>query len=122
MAIIRLLNDTLRLHWVSEEYKNPSSNVVSDTIDKASDEKEARAREQLEMLMKLADARLDAFEKQLNRMFLDSASVAKLSVPGKRALRCERSVRVDTGAGGAPEVEQAVDASLVLAKLEWMVF
>ncbi|KAJ8089193.1 hypothetical protein AAF712_014854 [Marasmius tenuissimus] len=87
-------------------------NVVSDvvkSIDKA-DEKEARAKEQLEMLMKLADARLDTFEEQLNRMFLDGASAAKLSVPGKRALRFERSVRVDTGAEGAPGVEQAVDA------------
>ncbi|KAK1222195.1 hypothetical protein PQX77_014968 [Marasmius sp. AFHP31] len=87
-------------------------NVVSDvvkTIDRA-DEKEARAKEQLEMLMKLADARLDTFEEQLNRMFLDGASAAKLSVPGKRALRFERSVRVDTGAEGAPGVEQAVDA------------
>ncbi|KAL0059335.1 hypothetical protein AAF712_013925 [Marasmius tenuissimus] len=43
-------------------------------------------------------------------MFLDGASAAKLSVPGKRALRFERSVRVDTGAEGAPGVEQAVDA------------
>ncbi|KAL0063531.1 hypothetical protein AAF712_009529 [Marasmius tenuissimus] len=87
-------------------------NVVSDivkTVDRA-DEKESRAKEQLEMLMKLADARLDTFEEQLNRMFLDSASAAKLSVPGKRALRFERSVRVDTGAEGAPGVEQAVDA------------
>ncbi|KAL0564192.1 hypothetical protein V5O48_017861 [Marasmius crinis-equi] len=87
-------------------------NVVSDvikTIDQA-DEKEARAKEQLEMLMKLADARLDTFEEQLNRMFLDKQSSSKLSVPGKRALRFERSVRVDTGAQGAPGISEAVDA------------
>jgi hypothetical protein len=91
-------------------------NVVSDvikTVDKA-DEKEARAKEQLEMLMKLADARLDTFEGNLNKMFLDKectyflefsllfiddfSAAAKMSVPGKRALRFERSVRVDTGA------------------------
>ncbi|KAJ8087766.1 hypothetical protein PM082_006603 [Marasmius tenuissimus] len=87
-------------------------NVVSDvvkTVDRA-DEKEARAKEQLEMLMKLADARLDTFQEQLNRMFLDGESAAKLSVPGKRALRFERSLRVDTGAEGAPGVGEAVDA------------
>jgi hypothetical protein len=91
-------------------------NVVSDVIksvDKA-DEKEARAKEQLEMLMKLADARLDTFEGKLKQMFLDREckyfwdfsllsiddllAAAKMSVPGKRALRFERSVRVDTGA------------------------
>lgn len=87
-------------------------NVVSDivkTIDKA-DEKEQAAKEQLEMLMKLADARLDTFQERLNRMFLDQQSAAKMSVPGNRALRFERSVRVDTGAEGAPGVGEAVDA------------
>jgi hypothetical protein len=95
-------------------------NVVSDivkNIDKAG-EKEQAAKEQLEMLMKLADARLDTFQERLNRMFLDQdcmfvgktwkvkyvlillllSAAAKMSVPGKRALRFERSVRVDTGA------------------------
>ena len=48
-------------------------NAVSDmikTVDKA-DEKEKIAKEQLELLMKLADARLDTFEEKLNRMFID---------------------------------------------------
>jgi hypothetical protein len=40
------------------------------SVDKA-DEKERIAKEQLELLMKLADARLDTFEEKLNRMFLD---------------------------------------------------
>jgi hypothetical protein len=40
------------------------------SVDKA-DEKEKLAKEQLELLMKLADARLDTFEEKLNRMFLD---------------------------------------------------
>ncbi|PPQ70385.1 hypothetical protein CVT26_013850 [Gymnopilus dilepis] len=104
-------------------------NAVSDmikTVDRA-DEKEKVAKEQLELLMKLADARLDTFEEKLNRMFIDKESASKMSVPGKRALRFERSVRVDTGAQvriresindrrakrttqGAPGVEQAVDA------------
>ncbi|KAJ6491049.1 hypothetical protein C8R45DRAFT_1138064 [Mycena sanguinolenta] len=81
-------------------------NMVSEVvkqIDRA-DEKERIAKEQLEMLMKLADARLDTFEEQLNRMFLDKESASKMSVPGKRALRFERSVRVDCGAA------EAVDA------------
>lgn len=68
-------------------------NTVS--IDNSA-EKEAKAKEQLEMMMKLADARLDTFEQELTSMFLDSDSAAKRSVPGKRALRFERSVRVDT--------------------------
>ncbi|KAI9743495.1 MAG: hypothetical protein M1818_002808 [Claussenomyces sp. TS43310] len=87
-------------------------NVVSDMvkqIDRA-DEKERVAKEQLELMMKLADARLDTFEGKLKNMFLDKESAAKTSVPGKRALRFERSVRVDTGSAGAPGVEQAVDA------------
>ncbi|KEQ93048.1 hypothetical protein AUEXF2481DRAFT_31505 [Aureobasidium subglaciale EXF-2481] len=75
-----------------------------------SDEKEAKAREQLDILMKLADARLDSFEGELIAMFLDNGSAAKRSVPGKRALRFERSVRVDTSSEGSPGVEQAVDA------------
>lgn len=33
-----------------------------------------------------------------------------MSVPGKRALRFERSVRVDAGEKGAPGVTEAVDA------------
>lgn len=45
-------------------------NTVSELIDN-SDEKEAKAKEQLEMLMKLADARLDTFESELKTMFLD---------------------------------------------------
>ena len=75
-------------------------NVVSDivkSIDRA-DEKEKAAKEQLELLMKLADARLDTFEARLKTMFLDKEAAMKTSVPGKRALRFERSVRVDTGA------------------------
>jgi len=48
-------------------------NQISDlikTVDRA-DEEERIAKEQLEMLMKLADARLDSFEEKLKRMFLD---------------------------------------------------
>ncbi|KAL8925066.1 MAG: hypothetical protein Q9208_003750 [Pyrenodesmia sp. 3 TL-2023] len=92
--------------------------VVSDmvkTIDGA-DKKEGAAKEQLELLMKLADARLDTFEAKLNNMFLDHDSAMKTSVPGKRALRFERSVRVDTGAAGAPGVDEAVNAFFGAAK------
>lgn len=48
-------------------------NAVSDlirTVNEA-DEKQSIAKEQLQMLMKLADARLDTFEEKLKRMFLD---------------------------------------------------
>ncbi|KAJ6587865.1 hypothetical protein B0H19DRAFT_1247598 [Mycena capillaripes] len=75
-------------------------NTVSGTIKgiDGGEAKEKIATEQLELLMKLADARLDTFEEELNRMFLDK----ECNVPGKRALRFERS--------GAPTVGDAVDA------------
>lgn len=102
-------------------------NTISNFLDD-SGEKEAKAREQLDIFMKLADARLDSFEGELISMFLDAGSAAKRSVPGKRALRFERSVRVDTDSEASlmgsiascnrdilialqssPGVEQAVD-------------
>jgi hypothetical protein len=48
-------------------------NMVSEMVKQVdrADEKERIAKEQLELLMKLADARLDTFEEELNRMFLD---------------------------------------------------
>ncbi|KAI1263615.1 hypothetical protein F5Y18DRAFT_393563 [Xylariaceae sp. FL1019] len=72
-------------------------------------EKEAKAREQLEMMMKLADARLDTFEQELTSMFLDSEGAAKRSVPGKRALRFERSVRVDASSERSSDIDEAID-------------
>jgi hypothetical protein len=71
-------------------------NQISNFLDNSA-EKESKAREQLDILMKLADARLDTFQGELEQMFLDKEGAAKRSVPGKRALRFERSVRVDTG-------------------------
>jgi hypothetical protein len=61
-----------------------------------SDKEESKAKEQLELMMKLADSRLDTFQAKLNTMFLDRESTMKTSVPGKRALRFERHVKVDT--------------------------
>lgn len=52
-------------------------------------------KEQLDLMMKLADARLDTFEGEIKSMFLDRESAMKTSVPGKRALRFQRSVTVD---------------------------
>ena len=73
--------------------------VVSGVIDKLDNSKaeEAKTREQLDLMMKLANARLDTFEARLNNMFLDRDAAMKTSVPGKRALRFERSIRVDAG-------------------------
>ena len=61
-----------------------------------SKERDSRAREQLDILTKLADARLDTFEAELKSIFLNQESVPKRSVPEKQALRFERSIRVDT--------------------------
>ncbi|KAL9077599.1 MAG: hypothetical protein Q9157_003295 [Trypethelium eluteriae] len=72
--------------------------------------KEQAAKEQLELLMKLADARLDTFESKLKNISLDHDSAMKTSVPRKRALRFERSVRVDTDERGSPGVDEAVNA------------
>jgi len=68
---------------------------IANALDN-SKEKEAQAKEQLELMMKLADARLDTFEAELKTMFLDKESAKKTSVPGHRALRFERHVQVDT--------------------------
>ncbi|MCJ1354385.1 MAG: hypothetical protein MMC33_004373 [Icmadophila ericetorum] len=75
-----------------------------------SKEKEAQAKEQLELMMKLADARLDTFEGELKTMFLDRESAMKTSVPGRRALRYDRYCRVDTHTGTSDGVDDAVDA------------
>ena len=71
------------------------ASAIANALDN-SKEKEAQAKEQLELMMKLADARLDTFEAKLKTMFLDKDSSQKTSVPGKRALRFERHVSVDT--------------------------
>jgi hypothetical protein len=71
------------------------ASAISNALD-TSKENEAKAKEQLELMMKLADARLDTFEAELKQMFLDHESAMKTSVPGKRALRFERHVAVDT--------------------------
>ena len=68
---------------------------VANMLDN-SKEKEAQAKEQLELMMKLADARLDTFQAKLTTMFLDKDSTQKTSVPGNWALRFERHVAVDT--------------------------
>ncbi|KAK3316021.1 hypothetical protein B0H66DRAFT_640921 [Apodospora peruviana] len=82
------------------------------------DEKEAKAKEQLELMMRLADARLDTFEAELNRMFLDKDSAKKTSVPGRRALRFERHVQVDAESTPGEGVEKAVDAFFGAANTE----
>ena len=70
------------------------ASALANALD-TSKEDEAKAKEQLELMMKLADARLDTFEGELKSMFLDHESAMKTSVPGKRALRFERHVQVD---------------------------
>jgi hypothetical protein len=85
------------------------ASVVANALDN-SKEKEAQAKEQLELLMKLADARLDTFESELKTMFLDRDSASKTSVPGRRALRFDRHVMVDTEQEPGSGVEAAVDA------------
>ncbi|KAL6714002.1 hypothetical protein ACLMJK_008496 [Lecanora helva] len=83
--------------------------AVSNALD-TSNADEAKAKEQLELMMKLADARLDTFEGELKSMFLDHDGAMKTSVPGKRALRFERHVAVDTEKTPGDGVDKAVDA------------
>ncbi|KAK6535460.1 hypothetical protein TWF694_001917 [Orbilia ellipsospora] len=85
------------------------ASTVANALDN-SKEKEAQSREQLELMMKLADARLDTFEAKLKTMFLDKESSQKTSVPGKRALRFERHCQVDTETKPGAGVDAAVDA------------
>ncbi|KAI1808693.1 hypothetical protein F4811DRAFT_569486 [Daldinia bambusicola] len=86
-----------------------AASAVANALDH-SKEDEMKAKEQLELMMKLADARLDTFEAELNKMFLDHESAMKTSVPGKRALRFERHVQVDTESAPGDGVDKAVDA------------
>ncbi|KAK1589755.1 uncharacterized protein LY79DRAFT_608563 [Colletotrichum navitas] len=78
--------------------------------NEAADENERKKKEQLELMMKLADARLDTFQGELEKMFLDRESAMKTSVPGKRALRFERHVAVDAESTPGKGVEDAVDS------------
>ena len=54
-------------------------NAISALIapNEAADENERKKKEQLELMMKLADARLDTFQGELERMFLDRESAIK---------------------------------------------
>ncbi|KAL6708470.1 hypothetical protein ACN47E_002733 [Coniothyrium glycines] len=92
--------------------------AISKLIDPegAASEDEAKKKEQLELMMKLADARLDTFQGELEKMFLDRESTMKSSVPGKRALRFERHVQVDAESTPGAGVEQAVDAFFGVAQ------
>ncbi|OAL44808.1 hypothetical protein IQ07DRAFT_521398 [Pyrenochaeta sp. DS3sAY3a] len=72
------------------------------------DENERRQREQLELIFKLADARLDTMQRELEQTFLDRETTIKRSVPGRRALRFERRIAVDA----ETTVEYAVDSFL----------
>lgn len=72
-----------------------AASAIADALDN-SKEKEVQANEQLEMMMKLADVRLNTFKAKRKAMFLDRESTMKISVPGRRALRFECHVRVDT--------------------------
>ena len=71
-----------------------AASTARDALDNAGPE-EQKMKEQLDLMMKLADARLDTFEGELKTMFLDRESSMKTSVPGKRALRFVRHCSVD---------------------------
>ncbi|KAI1643435.1 uncharacterized protein F4817DRAFT_319836 [Daldinia loculata] len=86
-----------------------AASAIVNALDR-SKEDEMKAKEQLELMMKLADARLNTFEGELKSMFLDHESAMKTSVPGKRALRFERYVQVDTESTPGDGVDKAVDA------------
>ncbi|KAF6746574.1 hypothetical protein DFP72DRAFT_822985, partial [Ephemerocybe angulata] len=60
-----------------------------------SEKKEAAAKEQMEFLIKAANAKLDTYQAEMNAMFTDPATVEKVMVPGVRAMRWKREVRVD---------------------------
>jgi hypothetical protein len=72
-------------------------NTISALIEPnaADDENDRKKKEQLELLMKLADARLDTFQHELEQMFLERESAMHTRVPGRRALRFERRFVVD---------------------------
>ena len=71
-----------------------AASAARDALDNSGAE-EQKLKEQLDLMMKLADARLDTFESELKTMFLDRESSMKTSVPGRRALRFVRNCTVD---------------------------
>ncbi|KAG5803753.1 hypothetical protein H9Q74_005990 [Fusarium xylarioides] len=87
-------------------------NSISALIEpnQADNENERKKKEQLGLIMKLADARLDTFQHELEQMFLDRESAMHTKVPGKRALRFERRFDVDAESTPGKGVEDAVDA------------
>ncbi|KAI0193880.1 hypothetical protein F4808DRAFT_441727 [Astrocystis sublimbata] len=84
------------------------STVIHQLLE-ATDADASIKREQLELMLKLADARLDTFQAELEKTFLDRESA---SVPGRRALRFERHVNVDAESTPGKGVEDAIDAFL----------
>ena len=91
----KILSSHVLLAFRNSIKMGQAASAISNTLDN-SKENEAKQKEQLELMMKLADARLDTFEGELKEMFLNRDSAMKTSVPGKRALRFERHVQVDT--------------------------
>ncbi|KAH8103436.1 hypothetical protein BXZ70DRAFT_1005856 [Cristinia sonorae] len=79
------------------------------SIKEADAAAEEKAKQDLDILQKLVDAKLDGFEHQLNEMFLNPDSAAKTQVPGIRALRWERRSTCSVVEKPSEEVGGVVD-------------
>ncbi|KAM5347262.1 hypothetical protein ACJ41O_010267 [Fusarium nematophilum] len=74
-------------------------------INKADRELEEKAKQDLEILQKLVDAKLDEFQR-----FLNPDATAKTQVPGIRALRWERRAYSSISSQPADEIDKAIDS------------
>ncbi|KAI1408585.1 hypothetical protein F5Y13DRAFT_194252 [Hypoxylon sp. FL1857] len=93
-----------------------SISAVYEDVSAAEEQERQKARQDLEVLQKAVQYKLDQFENKLHERFLNPDSVAKTQVPGLRALRMSRYSNV--GIRGAPEenVAGAIDSYLGTGK------
>lgn len=73
------------------------------------EEQEEKAKQDLEILQKLVDAKLNQFQSELNEHFLNPDSSSKTQVPGIRALRWEKRAHANIEQRPDDCVEKAVD-------------
>ncbi|KAI2463065.1 hypothetical protein F4781DRAFT_417860, partial [Annulohypoxylon bovei var. microspora] len=83
--------------------------AVYDGVSGADEQERQRTRQDLQVLQKAVEYKLNQFESKITEMFLNSESTSRTQVPGLRALRKSRYTTV--GIKGAPieNVSRAID-------------
>ncbi|KAG8916351.1 hypothetical protein FRC01_003214 [Tulasnella sp. 417] len=76
---------------------------------KGSHENKNDIKEQLDLLVCMADQRLDHYQSELEAMFLDKGSVRNRQVPGGRALRFSRGYRIGVTSQASSGIKEVVN-------------